>query len=73
MFILQWPSLHWKILIMLLSVSTNFSSKLQWDALFDRIAYDYSRADREGLCDHLRDVPWEDTLNLVPLLLLVNL
>ena len=49
---------------MLLSVSTNFSSKLQWDALFHRIAYDYSRADWEGLCDHLRDVPWEDIFKL---------
>ena len=28
--------------------------------LFHRIAYDYSRADWDGLCDHLRDVPWED-------------
>ena len=24
------------------------------------IAYDYSRVDRDSLCDHLRDVPWED-------------
>ena len=24
------------------------------------MAYDYSRADWDGLCDHLRDVPWED-------------
>ena len=23
------------------------------------IAYDYSCADWDGLCDHLRDVPWE--------------
>ena len=27
-------------------------------------AYDYSRADWEGLRDHLRDVPWEDILKL---------
>ena len=28
--------------------------------MFHRIAYDYSCADCDGLCDHLRDVPWED-------------
>ena len=27
---------------------------------FHCIAYDYSCADWDGLCDHLRDVPWED-------------
>ena len=31
---------------------------------FHRIAYDYSHADWDGLCDHLRDVPWEDTFKL---------
>ena len=29
-----------------------------------RIGYDYSLADWNGLCDHLRDVPWEDTFKL---------
>ena len=28
------------------------------------MAYDYSRADWDGLRDHLRDVPWEDTFKL---------
>ena len=28
------------------------------------MAYDYSRADWDGLRDHLRDVPWEDVFNL---------
>ena len=28
--------------------------------LFHRIAYDCAHADWDGLCDHLRDVPWED-------------
>ena len=28
------------------------------------MVYDYSRADWDGLCDHLRDVPWEDILKL---------
>ena len=27
---------------------------------FHHIAYDYSRADWDGLFDHLRDVTWED-------------
>ena len=39
------------------SVSIDFQSNSQWDALFHLIAYDYSRADWDGLCDHLRDVP----------------
>ena len=42
------------------SISTNFPSNSQRDAPFHRKAYDYSRADWGGLCDHLRDVPWED-------------
>ena len=42
------------------SVSIDFPSKSQLDAPFRRIANDYSRADCDGLCDHLRDVPWED-------------
>ena len=28
------------------------------------MAYDYSHADWDGLCDHLRDVPWEDIFKL---------
>ena len=39
------------------SVSIDFPSNSQWDAPFHRIAYDYSRADWDGLRDHLRDVP----------------
>ena len=31
---------------------------------FHHIAYDYSCADWDGLHDHLRDVPWEDTFKL---------
>ena len=31
---------------------------------FHRIAYDYSCADWDCLCDHLRDVPWEDIFKL---------
>ena len=46
------------------SVSIDFPSKSQRDAPFHRIAYDYSRDDWDGLCDHLRDVPWEDIFKL---------
>ena len=37
------------------SVSIDFTT----DASFHRIAYDYCRANWDGLSDHLRDVPWE--------------
>ena len=34
------------------------------DVLFHCMAYDYSCADWDGLCDHLKDVPWEDIFKL---------
>ena len=46
------------------SVSVDFPTNSQWDAPFHCIAYDYSHADWDGLCDHLRDVPWEDIFKL---------
>ena len=46
------------------SVSIDFPSFLQRDALFHCIAYDYSRADWDGFRDHLRDFPWEDVFKL---------
>ena len=46
------------------SVSIDFPSYSQRDAPFHGIAYDYSRADWDGLPNHLRDVPWEDILKL---------
>ena len=42
------------------SVSIDFSSYSEWDALFHCIAYDYSLADWDGLWNHLRDAPWEN-------------
>ena len=39
------------------SVSIHFPSNSQRDALFHRIAYDCSRADWDGIHDHLRDNP----------------
>ena len=37
----------------------DFPTNLQQDAPFHCITYDYSRADWDGLRDHLRNVPWE--------------
>ena len=42
------------------SVSIGFPLNSQWHVPFHPIAYDYSRADWDGLHDHLRDFPWED-------------
>ena len=39
------------------SVSIDFPTNSQRDAPFHHIAYDYSHADWDGLCDHLRNVP----------------
>ena len=46
------------------SVSIDFPTNSQQDVPFHRIAYDYSRADSDGLRDHLRDVRWEDIFKL---------
>ena len=46
------------------SVSIDFPINLKRNAPFHRIAYDYCRADWDGLRDHLRNVPWEDIFNL---------
>ena len=46
------------------SVSIDFPSNSQQDAPFHHIAYDYSRADWDGLRDDFRDVPWEDIFKL---------
>ena len=46
------------------SVSIDFPSNSQQDAPLYRTAYDYSCADWDSLCDHLRDVPWEDIFKI---------
>ena len=46
------------------SICIDFPSNSSWDALFHWIVYDYSLADWDDLCDHLRDVPWEDIFRL---------
>ena len=50
----------------LVSVSIDFSSNSQLDALFHYIAYHYYRAYWDGLHDYLSDVPWEDIFRLGP-------
>ena len=49
---------------LVVSVSIDFSINAKQDTSFHRVAYDYSRADWDGLCDHLRDVPWKDIFKL---------
>ena len=46
------------------SVSIDFLVNSKQDAPFHRVAYDYSRADWDGLRDHLRDVPWQNIFKL---------
>ena len=46
------------------SVSIDLPQYSQRDVLLHRIAYDYSRADLDGLGAHSRDVPWEDIFKL---------
>ena len=46
------------------SVSIDFPINSKQDTPFHRVAYDYSRADWDGLCDHLGDLPWEDIFEL---------
>ena len=46
------------------SVSIDFPSNSQQDALFHHLACNYSCADWDGPCDHLRHVPWEDIFKL---------
>ena len=46
------------------SIPIDFPINSNQDTPFHGVAYDYSRADRDGLRDHLRDVPWEDIFKL---------
>ena len=55
-FVLQWLSLHWKILIILMSQFPLTFHKTQ-DASFHRIAHGYSPDYWDSLCDNFRDVP----------------
>ena len=46
------------------SVSIDFPVNSKQDTPFHCVAYGYSRADWDGLHDHLGDVPWEDIFKL---------
>ena len=46
------------------SVFIDFPINSKQDSPFHHVAYDYSRADWDGLRDHLRDVPWENIFQL---------
>ena len=64
-FVLQWLSRHWEILIMLLSqFPLTFHQIHIRMPPFHCIDYDYSRTDWYGLHDHLRNAPWEDIFKL---------
>ena len=47
-----------------ISVSIDFPINSKQDAPCHCVAYDYSCADWDSLCDNLRDVPWEDIFKL---------
>ena len=61
--VLKWLFLHWDILIMLLSQFL-LTFHHNHNGMLIIIAYDYSRADWDDLCDHLRHAPWEDIFKL---------
>ena len=46
------------------SFSIDFPINSKQDVPFHFVPYGYSFADWNGLCDHLRDVPWEDISKL---------
>ena len=46
------------------SVSIDFPLNSQQDAPFHQIAHHYFCADWDRLCDHLKDVPWEDIFEI---------
>ena len=48
----------------IVSVSIDFPTNSQRDAPFHCIAYGYSCADWDGLCDYLGEVPWENIFKL---------
>ena len=63
-FVLQWHCSIGKVWSCCCRVSIDFPSNSQQDLPFHCIAHDYSCADWDGLCDHLRDVPWENIFKL---------
>ena len=45
-------------------VSIDLPTNIKQDALFHCIEFDYSHANWDSLCDHLRDVVWESIFKL---------
>ena len=66
LFVLQWLSLHWEILIMLLCQFplTFYQICNGMPGFIACITFDYSHADWDRLRDHLRDVPLEDIFKI---------
>ena len=58
-FPLLWNSDH-----VVVSVFIDFPSNSKAIAPSHFAAYDYFRVDWDGLCDHFRDVPWDDIFKL---------
>ena len=56
----------------IVSVSIDFPINSKQDTPIYRVAYDYSRADWDGLHDNLRDAPWEDIFKLSASTAVVN-
>ena len=54
---MTFPPLRISDHVVVVAVSFDFLPNSKWNALFHHIAYDCSFADRDSLCDHLRDVP----------------
>ena len=48
----------------IVSVFIEFPSNSKENVPFHRVAYNYSRADWDGLCDHVRNVPRDDIFKL---------
>ena len=46
------------------SVSIDFRSNSKWDTLFHCTTFNYSSADWNSLCDHLRDLSWKEIFKL---------
>ena len=44
----------------MVSVSVDFAVTSEKDAPYHFKAFDHSRADWDGFCDHLKGVPWND-------------
>ena len=66
LFVLQWLSLHWEILIMLLCQFplTFYQTYNGMPGFIACITFDFSHADWDRLRDHLRDVPLEDIFKI---------